>query len=267
MEELSEFKEIEDHPSNIKEEAIALNPVQQQSSGEMFVNPPKLSQILLVSANEENPNHPTPNKDKQLNPVDKPLNPVAKPLNAVNVLSESSPNSKDKPKKQIGFQNLKEDNQRDSKGQEYIKDKRQSIMPSRARGNSPVKSPEKEVDVFKVKDEVKTKKLLMVENFLESKMFQVPVTLLTIYALFFGDIKYLISTKSSDDIFDAMTFICMAVFTMEIILSTIAKKNYTFSFFFWLDIISTATLIFDLSMVSTKILYFFVLFYYLYSLF
>lgn len=214
--------------SNIKEEALSLN--DRQRSDHQLVTPPKLSQGLLLVTED-----------------------LAKP----NVNKDDSP--REKPKKQIAFQNVPENDRRDSRLQEMLKEKRQSFMPGGAqprvfRSSSPVKPLEKEVDVFKVKDEVKNKKIEKIDNFLESKTFQVPVTILTIYALFFGDIKYLISTKEDDLAFDVITFICMATFVFEILLSMLAKKNYTFSFFFWLDILSTVTLIFDLSLVSTNIL-------------
>jgi len=45
------------------------------------------------------------------------------------------------------------------------------------------------------------------------------------------------------------------MFTIEIILSVIVKKGYTFSFFFWLDILSTISLILDINMVSNAIFY------------
>lgn len=43
------------------------------------------------------------------------------------------------------------------------------------------------------------------------------------------------------------------MFTIEIILSIICKKGYFNSFFFWLDLISTITLILDLTWVSDKL--------------
>ena len=42
----------------------------------------------------------------------------------------------------------------------------------------------------------------------------------------------------------------MTLFSIEIILSVLCKKNYFLSFFFWLDILSTITLVFDLGWVN-----------------
>lgn len=214
-------------PSNIKEEALSLNP--KPNAEVQIIEPPKVLQDQLLINDD-----------------------VSKPP----VIKDESP--RDKPKKQLAFaSNVSESDRRESKIPESLKEKRQSFMPGGIRtfrSSSPVKPVEKEVDVFKVKDEEKNKKIVMIDNFIESKTFQVPVTLLTIYALFFGDIKFLISTNEADGVFDAITFICMGVFILEIILSMLVKPHYTFSFFFWLDIVSTVTLIFDLSLVSTNIL-------------
>ena len=219
---------MEDNPSNIKEETLSLNPKKMSSEKSLNLNPIIPQEAFQI----------TEDPTKIFKPAD--------------------PSPTDKPKKHLMFQGVNENDRRDSKLQEMLREKRQSFLPpgnsKGPRASSPIKSAEKEVDVFKVKDEIKNKRIILLERFLESKAFQIPVAILTIYALFFGDIKYLISAKSDDTYFDAITYICMGVFIFEIILSMMVKKNYTFSFFFWLDIISTATLIFDLSIVSTKLL-------------
>lgn len=230
---------MEVHPADVKEEMMSLNP-RKSTFESLLPLSSKVPQEINLPANDD----------------------TLKPMKLV---SDNSPNDRnergDKPKKQIMFQaDLPDNERRDSRLQDFLRDKRQSAMPSgpsggsRNRTSSPAKAQEKEVDVFKVKEEFKNKRLVQLEAFLESKWLQVPITLLTIYALFFGDIKYLISDKSADTTFDVMTFLCMGVFTFEIIMSMLVKKHYTFSFFFWLDIVSTATLIFDLSILSTKIL-------------
>ena len=230
---------MEVHPADIKEEMMSLNP--RKSTFES---------LLPLSSKVPQENNLPANDD---------------PLKPMKLASDNSPNDRndrnergDKPKKQIMFQaDLQENERRDSRLQDFMRDKRQSAMPPggpRNRTSSPNKAQEKEVDVFKLKEEFKNKRLVQLEAFLESKWLQIPITLLTVYALFFGDVKYLISDKSADTNFDVMTFLCMGVFTLEIIVSMLVKKKYTFSFFFWLDIVSTATLIFDLSILSTKIL-------------
>lgn len=72
------------------------------------------------------------------------------------------------------------------------------------------------------------------------------MTSLTIYALFFDDIRVLCLPHSADDTIYSFTSFVLLCFFSEIILHSIADSNYINSFFFWLDIISTISLIFDI---------------------
>lgn len=54
------------------------------------------------------------------------------------------------------------------------------------------------------------------------------------------------TTKSADIVFDVITIIILIVFSIEIFLSTISKPGYVLSFFFWLDVISTISLLIDI---------------------
>jgi len=71
------------------------------------------------------------------------------------------------------------------------------------------------------------------------------MTLITIYALFFDDIRIIFFPKSLDDLFYGITLFGMICFTLEISLASYAKEDYVFSFFFWLDIVSTVSMIPD----------------------
>lgn len=83
-----------------------------------------------------------------------------------------------------------------------------------------------------------------------SKAFTFVTTVLTIYALVGDDIRLITTNMPADTTFDIFTVVCLVVFTAEIILSCLGKADYFMSFFFTLDIVSTATLLFDLSVVS-----------------
>jgi hypothetical protein len=72
------------------------------------------------------------------------------------------------------------------------------------------------------------------------------MTSITIYALFFDDIRILCLSSSADDTVYAFTTFVLLCFSVEIVLHSIADRNYINSFFFWLDIISTISLIFDI---------------------
>lgn len=72
------------------------------------------------------------------------------------------------------------------------------------------------------------------------------MTLITIYALFFDDIRMMAFTKATDDIFFGITLAFMCMFAIEIILASIGKqKEYACTFIFWLDVISTVSMIPD----------------------
>ncbi len=113
-----------------------------------------------------------------------------------------------------------------------------------------------EMTLFKnIEDEDKAQKYPRIDSFLNSNFFTILINVTTIYALFGTDICLIATDKSADIIFDSLTLVALALFLIELILATIAKPNYAFSFFFWLDTISTVSLIFDLHMVS-NILFF-----------
>jgi hypothetical protein len=73
------------------------------------------------------------------------------------------------------------------------------------------------------------------------------MTSLTIYALFFDDIRMVLFSKGSDDIFYGISSMALFFFTLEIILTSYSKKDeYWLSFFFWLDVVSTLSIIPDI---------------------
>jgi len=76
------------------------------------------------------------------------------------------------------------------------------------------------------------------------------MSLITLYALFGDDIRQLAVKKESDSYFYFFNFIALILFLVEIILSSYSKPNYCFSFFFYLDIISTMTIILDIDWMS-----------------
>jgi hypothetical protein len=71
------------------------------------------------------------------------------------------------------------------------------------------------------------------------------MTLMTVYALFFDDIRIIAFPSHSDNIFFTITFVGVICFTTEILLASYAKNDYRFSFFFWLDIVSSLSMIPD----------------------
>ena len=73
------------------------------------------------------------------------------------------------------------------------------------------------------------------------------MTIVTLFALFGDDIKLACFKKSADPVFDDIAFFCLVMFTAEITLNAISQEGYFNSFYFWLDVISTLSLITDIS--------------------
>lgn len=70
--------------------------------------------------------------------------------------------------------------------------------------------------------------------------------IMTIFALFGDDVRLAFFGKESDPIFYNLTLICLIGFTIEITLNCVAQQNYFNSFYFYLDVISTISLIADI---------------------
>lgn len=84
---------------------------------------------------------------------------------------------------------------------------------------------------------------------IDSKYFSIFMTLLTIFALFGDDIRIAFFTKSSDIVFFSLASICMFFFTFELVMLFFTKRHYKWSFYFWLDLIATLSLIPDIGWV------------------
>lgn len=80
--------------------------------------------------------------------------------------------------------------------------------------------------------------------------FQILINFGTIYALFADDIRMLALESSFDLGYNLFLIVCCILFMLEVALSMLVKPGYTLSFFFWLDLISSLTLIIDLTWVS-----------------
>jgi len=88
--------------------------------------------------------------------------------------------------------------------------------------------------------------LAQLKQFLDSTPTIIVISLATLFALFGDDIKSISLPVAYDFGFDIGKSICMGLFLIEIILSCIAKNDYVNSFFFWLDLVSTISLIQDI---------------------
>ena len=62
------------------------------------------------------------------------------------------------------------------------------------------------------------------------------------------------TTKDADIYFTIMTSIALVLFTFELVTTSIGKDDYCNTFFFWLDLISTVSLITDIEPIWSRVL-------------
>jgi len=84
----------------------------------------------------------------------------------------------------------------------------------------------------------------------DNKALTVLTSVFTIYALTGDDCKRIFTDKPADPVFDAIVILCFAIFSAELMIFSIGKSDYLWGFYFWLDLISTVTLVLDLSAVA-----------------
>jgi len=95
--------------------------------------------------------------------------------------------------------------------------------------------------------------LKITRSIVEHRLFSLLTALLTIYALTGDDMRLLFTHQPADPVFDGLTLLCIVVFVLEIVLCMFAKDDYFLSFFFVLDVISTVTLVIDLTWVNDSL--------------
>eukprot|EP00070_Physeter_catodon_P026351 XP_028333245.1 uncharacterized protein LOC112062785 [Physeter catodon] len=87
----------------------------------------------------------------------------------------------------------------------------------------------------------------------DNKITELFLFILTIYALFGGDIRILATSVKADTAFDVVTCMVLLCFSVEIILSCIGKRGYIFHLFFYLDLVSVLSLVVDLTWVDSAL--------------
>lgn len=100
--------------------------------------------------------------------------------------------------------------------------------------------------MFKIKQKI--------SKILDNNIFVGSFMSMTIFILFIGDIQNGWLSPSVDETIDIIQTIMLILFTFEIILTCIAKDNYVNTFFFWLDIVSTISIIQDIGFMFNPIL-------------
>ena len=72
------------------------------------------------------------------------------------------------------------------------------------------------------------------------------MTAVTLWTLFGDDIRLVAFTQEDDRIFVYIVYACFFLFALEMMLACIAKRDYPFGFFFWLDTMATMSLLVDI---------------------
>jgi len=87
-------------------------------------------------------------------------------------------------------------------------------------------------------------------NIVENKYVVIFTMVLTFWALVGDDLRLIYSTQNENPFFDWLVVFTMMCFALELVLSCLGKPDYFMGFFFWLDLLSTVSLILDISIVS-----------------
>jgi hypothetical protein len=72
------------------------------------------------------------------------------------------------------------------------------------------------------------------------------MTLVVLYTLFGDDIRGWVTPKAADPYFYVGFILSIVLFGTEITVKTVVDEDYKYSFFFWLDIVATITLVIDI---------------------
>jgi hypothetical protein len=91
------------------------------------------------------------------------------------------------------------------------------------------------------------------QKFVENSKIQLFLLIVTFYALFADDYRTLMTKPDMDINFDIFVWICIAIFTIEIVICCISKSGYNNSYYFYLDFISTGSLVLDFSPVRNAL--------------
>ena len=100
-------------------------------------------------------------------------------------------------------------------------------------------------------NDVKIKQRL--RDFVEGKFVTILMTIVTLFALVGDDIRLWLTDKSADPYFFTALITSFFLFLSEILINTVVTDEFKYSFFFWLDIIATFSLIIDITWITDVI--------------
>lgn len=86
-----------------------------------------------------------------------------------------------------------------------------------------------------------------VREIIEGKYITILMSVTTVFALFGDDLRLWLTTKDADPYFYAGLSVSFVLFALEIFINSCVLNDFKFSFFWWLDIIATLSLISDIA--------------------
>ena len=81
---------------------------------------------------------------------------------------------------------------------------------------------------------------------LASRAYAVFIGLATFFAIFYWDVALLLLPKSVDTPLRVIATVVFVIFSVEIVLLSILQRGYLFSFYFFLDVLATVSLVPDI---------------------
>jgi|GEM_PF-2019334 len=96
--------------------------------------------------------------------------------------------------------------------------------------------------------------LFKINLFMEDKLWNYFISGITLYALFFDDIRIMALPKSADTFLGVISLLAMLAFGAELLVFSRCKPAYRWGFYFWLDVLATVTMIPDITFIWEAIL-------------
>lgn len=96
---------------------------------------------------------------------------------------------------------------------------------------------------------------MRVREIIEGKVITTLMTLVTLFALFGDDFRLWFFGSWVDPYQYSILILCFFLFAIEILLNSCVVDDFKYSFFFWLDIIATLSLVIDIAWIVDWIEY------------
>ena len=98
----------------------------------------------------------------------------------------------------------------------------------------------------KVGDDDEAPLRMRVREFVEGNLITIIMTMTTLFALFGDDFRLWFCNKWVDPYFYGLLCAAFVIFGAELLLKSCVLDDFKYSFFFWLDLVATLSLIVDI---------------------